>query len=120
MKIAPLDDEGLKRSTLFTKIEDIHAGEAQAIVLASREKADWLLTDDTSARLFASSIGVEVHRSLGVVLWNAAKGFISITEAKASLMKLRRSSLWLSKSIIKDADKALSRIALIRKRVKRL
>jgi len=31
------------------------------------------LTDDAAARLFAATLGMEVHGSLGVVLWNVAR-----------------------------------------------
>ena len=47
-------------------------GEAQAIALARQFGPDWLLTDDASARLLAQSLGLEVHGSLGLVLWSAA------------------------------------------------
>lgn len=44
-------------------------GEAEAIVLAQHLKADWFLTDDTSARTFANIIGLEVHGTLGCSCW---------------------------------------------------
>ena len=34
------------------------AGEAEALVLARRKKADWFLTDDSATRLFVSLLGV--------------------------------------------------------------
>jgi predicted nucleic acid-binding protein len=47
-------------------------GETEAIILAQRLNADWFLTDDTSARVFANVIGLEVHGTLGVLLWAGA------------------------------------------------
>ena len=37
----------------------LDAGEAEAIALARQIKADWLLTDDAAARLFATEVGLE-------------------------------------------------------------
>ncbi|MGH9824736.1 MAG: hypothetical protein ACREDR_15970, partial [Blastocatellia bacterium] len=48
-------------------------GEAEAVALTRQLRADWFLTDDTSARVLATSLGIEVHGSLGVVLWAAAR-----------------------------------------------
>ncbi len=85
-------------------------GEAEAIMLAQHLKADWLLTDDTSARTFANVIGLEVHGSLGVVLWAAAVGHLQHDEAKAAIERLAQSSLWISQSILDKAFKALDQL----------
>lgn len=55
----------------------LDSGEAEAIALTRQIKADWFLTDDAAARLFAQSLGLEVHGSLGIVLWCAAMGHFS-------------------------------------------
>ena len=47
----------------------LDAGEAEAIALARQLHAKWLLTNDAPARLLDQSLGLEVHGSLGVVLW---------------------------------------------------
>lgn len=82
-------------------------GEAEAIVLAQYLKADWLLTDDSSARTFSDMIGLEVHGSLGVVLWAAAVSHLNYEEAKEAINKLANTSLWISKTILEKAYKAL-------------
>ena len=41
----------------------LDAGEAGAICLAQRLRPDWFLTDDTAARIFAKSLGMEAHGS---------------------------------------------------------
>lgn len=82
-------------------------GESEAIVLAQRLKADWLLTDDTAARVFANAMGLEVHGSLGIVLWAAASGHLQYFEAKSAIDRLFQSSLWISRNILKEAYKAL-------------
>lgn len=85
----------------------IGIGEAEAIILAQYLKADWLLTDDTSARAFANAVGLEVHGSLGVVLWVAAVGYLKHDEAKVAIENLSKSSLWISQTILRKAYKAL-------------
>jgi predicted nucleic acid-binding protein len=82
-------------------------GEAEAIILAKRLKPQWFLTDDTEARIFASSLGMEVHGSLGIVLWSTAVGHLSYSESKEALERLSKTSLWISKDILSEAQKAL-------------
>jgi predicted nucleic acid-binding protein len=89
----------------------LHYGEAQAIALARQLRADWLLTDDAAARLLAESWGLEVHGSLGLVLWSAAMHHLSHPEAEAALDGLARSSLWVSPSVLLAAKAALNQMA---------
>lgn len=89
---------------------DLHAGEAEALVLARRKHVDWFLTDDSATRLFISLLGMEVHGSLGVILWNAAHRHLSHEEAADALNCLQASSLWLSERIYKEAHQALDEI----------
>jgi predicted nucleic acid-binding protein len=76
-------------------------------ILSGQKKVDWLLTDDSAARLFASLFGLEVHGSLGVVLWNVAHGNLSRSEGEQALDALKQSSLWLSEKILEEARKAV-------------
>ena len=85
-------------------------GEAEAIVLARQLKADWLLTDDAAARLFAAQLGLEVHGSLGIVLWAAAVGHLDRDQADQMLARLAASSLWISNKILAEARSALDEI----------
>jgi len=85
-------------------------GEAEAIALAREAKADWFLTDDTAARLFAHSYGLEIHGSLGLVLWSVAVGHINKTEGLAMLKGLSASSLWISTKVMAEALAALDRL----------
>ena len=87
-----------------------HAGEAEAIVLARQKKADWFLTDDAATRLFVSLLGIEVHGSLGIVLWSAAHRYLNRKETEAALKRLEQSSLWLSAKIYQEARQALDDI----------
>ena len=85
----------------------LHAGEAEALVLSKQKNADWFLTDDAATRLFVSMLGIEVHGSLGVVLWNAAKRHINRKETEEALDRLHQSSLWVSENIYREARQAL-------------
>ena len=95
-----------KVNTLFAS-GLLDMGEAEAILLAQHLKADWFLTDDASARTFASAIGLEVHGTLGVVLWAAAVGYLTYDDAKRAIDGLLRSSLWISHTILQKAFKVL-------------
>lgn len=85
-------------------------GEAEALALTRQLNADWFLTDDTAARVLAASLGIEVHGSLGIVLWAAAVGHLNRSEAEAALNGLAASTLWLSAQVLKEAKDALDQI----------
>jgi predicted nucleic acid-binding protein len=85
-------------------------GESAAIALAQELKAEWLFTDDAAARIFAKAVGIEVHGSLGVVLWVAAQGYLSRADAEACLDRLAQSSLWVSARVMAEARAALSQL----------
>ena len=90
---------------------DLGAGEMEALVLAKSRDADWLLTDDAAARVVGTLLGIEVHGSLGVVLWAAVQSHIARQEAAAILDRLARSSLWISAAILAEAKRALDTLA---------
>jgi predicted nucleic acid-binding protein len=85
-------------------------GEAEAVALARQVNAHWFLTDDAAARLFAQALGIEMHGSLGVVLWAAAVGHLNRTEAEATLERLAQSSLWISARVLAEAKAALNQL----------
>ena len=85
----------------------LDAGEADALALARQLNADWFLTDDERARLLGKQLGLEVHGSLGVVLWTAAVHLIERKEAEEALEHLAHSSLWVSEAILGEARIAL-------------
>jgi predicted nucleic acid-binding protein len=112
LQVISLSRNELKEAEMWTKIGDLHEGEAEAFVLARTLKVDWLLTDDSSARYFASNMGLEVHGSLGIVLWNVAHKYLSTKEGISALRSLRKTSLWLSKKIFLEAEKAIAEMGL--------
>jgi predicted nucleic acid-binding protein len=87
----------------------IDDGEAEAIILALQEHADWLLTDDAKARQFAESAGLEVHGSIGLLLWSVVNEHIlEKTLALHLLDNLANSSLWISERVLQEARKAIN------------
>jgi len=108
--VEPLSPNETSQAELLSASDLLDSGEAAAIILSKRLNATWLLTDDTEARIFATLSGIEVHGSLGIVLWSAAVGHLGYGEAKSALDKLSKTSLWISKPILSQAYKALDTI----------
>ena len=105
--IEPLQPDEIKETEFLFISGLISLGEAEAIVLAKRLNPKWFLTDDTEARIFATSLEMEVHGSLGIVLWSAAVGNLNYPEAEEAIEKLSKTSLWVSKDILSQAHEAL-------------
>jgi len=110
LQVIRLSPNEQKQAGIWRKSGDLHDGEAEALVLARRKRAAWLLTDDSATRLFVSLLGIEVHGSLGVILWNAAHRHLSREETEQALTDLQASSLWLSVRIYEEARQALDDI----------
>jgi predicted nucleic acid-binding protein len=88
----------------------VHRGEAHAIALAQELKADYLLTDDSAARLLATTLGLKARGSLGVILWLAGQRRLSPVAAEEHLERLAGTSLWISPRVLREADIALKQI----------
>jgi predicted nucleic acid-binding protein len=110
LRIVSATGEVAGQAEQWRAIGGLGLGEAEAVALAKSLHADWLLTDDASARIVASFIGLEVHGSLGVVLWSAAAGHLRYGEALDVLNRLAKSSLWVSPQILDEARQALEQI----------
>jgi predicted nucleic acid-binding protein len=110
LQVVELHPHERKEAEMWQAAGGLHAGEAEALVLARRKKSDWFLTDDATTRLFVSLLGMEVHGSLGIILWNAAKGYLSREETEAALKRLEATSLWLSERVRREARQALEGI----------
>ncbi|MBI4826664.1 MAG: hypothetical protein HY807_09655 [Nitrospirae bacterium] len=108
--VKTLTPKELKEAELLFLSDFLDYGEAEAIVLAKRFKADWFVTDDAEARILGKSFGLEVHGSLGVVLWCAALGHLNYKESKAALHALSETSLWISTGVLSEAENALMKI----------
>ena len=111
IEIHPLDQSARDQSSEWAVKEIIDSGEAEAIGLALQVKCDWFLADDAQARQYAESLGLEVHGSIGLLLWAVAVEHIKSREqAKRLLDGLIHSSLWLSDQVIREATKAIDEL----------
>jgi predicted nucleic acid-binding protein len=54
LQVISLSPHEQKEAGMWKKAGDLHAGEAETLVLARRNKADWFLTDDSTTRLFVT------------------------------------------------------------------
>jgi predicted nucleic acid-binding protein len=78
-------------------------GETAALLICIDRDAI-LLTDDMDARTTATEAGIEVHGSVGVVLYGYSQGALSQNTAKRTLRELKRdTSLYLSTPLIEHA-----------------
>ncbi len=94
--------------------DQIDEGESAAIALAMQIQAEWLLSDDVKARQLAESLGLEIHGSIGLLLWAIAAGHIrSQAEALKMLDALADSSLWISDRVLSQARKAIVKLYLV-------
>ena len=107
VEIVALPESGATLARSFVEGRLLDRGEAEAMVLAELIEADWFLTDDAAARFLAARRGLEVHGSLGVVLWAAAVGKIDQPSAEDFLERLGKSSLWISARVLAEARSAL-------------
>lgn len=57
IKVAPLQESYEVQASNWIKAGLLHSGEAEALALAKQVSADWLLTDDTAARVRPSTKG---------------------------------------------------------------
>ena len=77
--------------------------------MALQKHADWFLTDDAKARQFAESAGLEVHGSIGLLLWSVANEHILEKALALHLLdNLANSSLWISERVLQEARKAIN------------
>jgi predicted nucleic acid-binding protein len=110
ISVASLDEFHAAESSAWQQANLLDAGEADALALARQLNADWFLTDDERARLLGKQIGLQVHGSLGVVLWAAAVRLIERKEAEEAIARLANSSLWVSAAVLKEARSALGQL----------
>lgn len=110
VKVETLAESFRTESIAWQQAGLLDPGEAEAVALARQLEADWLLTDGAAARLVAQTHGLEVHGSLGIVLWAAAVGHFDRSEAESVPDRLVRSSLWVSARVLTEAGIALERL----------
>lgn len=107
MEVISLDESFAHEALLWIRAGILDPGESEAIALVRQLDADWLLTDDAAARLVAQREKIEVHGSLGLVLWAAAAGHYDLEEAQSAVDALSRSSLWVAARVLEEVRAAL-------------
>lgn len=111
LQIHELTAQSYAQVTRWVENNEADIGEAEAIALALQQHSDWLLTDDAQARHFAESLGLEVHGSIGVLLWAVASGLVENRDQAHRLLNgLKRSSLWISERVMTAAGKAIDEL----------
>jgi predicted nucleic acid-binding protein len=108
--IIQLDKSEIVEAEKIVLLGNLHTGEAEAIILTKKINADFLLTDDASARLYAEIKTIPVHGSLGIVLWNLLHKKIDRIEAITFLHSIKKTSLWVSEKVFQRALSILSEI----------
>ena len=109
-KLQTLLPENQQRALQWQRAGLLHGGEAESLALTLEIKPDWFLTDDAAARLMAESLGIEVHGSIGMVLWAAANKLVKKSEAEKHLAGLEQSSLWMSQKVRAQARVVLEKL----------
>jgi predicted nucleic acid-binding protein len=95
----PLGPALVAASRLFP----LHAGETQALAVASEQGADLLLTDDTDARLAATQLGHRVHGTLGILVRAVRRRLRSSAEVAALLRAIPdRSTLHIRPALLDE------------------
>ena len=113
IRIQTLSPEAADQAAAWEAAGMLHSGEAESLALARQAGCDWYLTDDAAARIFASSLGLEVHGIIGILLWAAASEFVARPEAELLLDRLAsESSLWVSPRVVVEAKSALDELYL--------
>lgn len=77
---------------------DLHAGEAEAIVLAKELAVEWLVMDDQKARQCATRAGLKVVGTLGLLLAAKRKG--QVPSVRREIEKLQEAGFRASPRLV--------------------
>jgi len=111
VRVRELDEISNRKSARWVRAKHLDPGESAAVALTLQLRADWLLTDDAKARQFAESMDLEVHGSIGLLLWSVAEGQVNDpANAVALLDALANSSLWISKRVLHVGRQAIDNL----------
>ena len=80
---------------------DLDAGESEALVLAGELSADWILLDETKARLAAEFLKLNFIGTVGLLLLAKRKGMIS--PIRPLLDELRSKQVYISDKVYQAA-----------------
>ena len=93
IRIIPVEDR-TKVNYLLTQLD---IGEAEAIVLAQEQQADWVLVDETKARAIAQRLGLRLIGTVGLLLLAKQQG--KIPAIRPLLDSLRHQQFRLSQTV---------------------
>ena len=111
LSLAQPSAAAMLQASQWVNAQVVHAGEAEALAHAREIQADMFLTDDTAARAMGESLGIQVHGSLGVMLFAAASGHLDKAACLQTLDDLEtQSTLWMSGKVKLAARQAVSQI----------
>ena len=95
------------RSLVAELYRELSVGEAEAIVLALEERADFIVLDDKLARERAAEMGLNVIGTLRVLRMFYDKGLMDKQALVSEIRKLREHGFWVSDNVIKRILKEL-------------
>ena len=81
-------------------LDELDAGEAEAIVLARELNADWVLMDERKGRRKLTQLGIRKIGTLGILLRAKQSGLL--TTIRPEIEKLRRQAFNISQAIVAD------------------
>ena len=92
----------------LSRILPLHDGEVEALRVATDHPGAWLLTDDTAARMAASSLRIRVHGTIGILLRSIRRRQRSRQAVADILRELpRRSTLHIRPALLADFIRAV-------------
>jgi predicted nucleic acid-binding protein len=99
--VQPNPDTGSSRLVALIAQHDLDEGEAVALALLEKMKAEIFLTDDAAARVAGDALGCSVHGTLGVLVRGYTLGLRTLVEMHRLLAELpTRSTLHIRKSLL--------------------
>ena len=92
----------------LSRILPLHDGEVEALRVAADHPGAWLLTDDTAARMAASSLTIRAHGTIGILMRSIRRKQRSRQAVATILRELpRRSSLHMRPALLTDFIRAM-------------
>lgn len=82
------------------ELEGLGQGEAETILIAKQQKAEWVVLDDWEVRRAARKLGVQVIGTIGILAMAKEQGLIAVV--KPLLADLTGAGFWLSSKVQRD------------------
>ena len=98
----------IREKTAVEYFIDLHAGEAETIVLAKEMKSDLVILDEKLGRNHAKQAGLKVTGTIGVLIKAKNNGLISAL--KPFLDELTEKGVWISENLKKEILKVVDEV----------